>query len=205
VLLGLVIDAWAARARETGEAMILAMGVVLVAVGTSRALGLSPLFATLALGATMANLSRHGSHLLRALGHADPPLYAAFFVLAGAELQVQSLGAVGTAGVAYVVARTAGKILGARKGMEGQAALPAVRRHLGLCLISSSSLAIGLTIQVRVAFPDYAQAVTGVVLASVLVFEIVGPLLTRQALLRSGEARTTPRPLDEVPQIETLT
>jgi Kef-type K+ transport system membrane component KefB len=98
ILLGLCMDFWAARAREAGEAMILAMGLILVAVGGSRWLGLSPLMCTLALGATVANASRHGRVLLEATGKADPPLYAAFFVLAGAELQLASLAALGLAG-----------------------------------------------------------------------------------------------------------
>ncbi|MGH9308796.1 MAG: cation:proton antiporter, partial [Vicinamibacterales bacterium] len=85
-LLGLSVDLWASRAKETGEAMILSAGVVLITVGASRWLGVSPLISTLALGATVANASPHGDRLLRALGGVDPPLYAAFFVLAGAEL-----------------------------------------------------------------------------------------------------------------------
>lgn len=198
VVLGLVIDAWAARVKEAGEAMILAMGVVLVAVGAARGLGLSSLVASLALGATVVNTSHHGDALLRALGRADPPLYAAFFVLAGAELQLGSLGALGLAGLAYVVGRAAGKIGGTRLGTRGQGLDAVVERNLGLCLLSSSSLAVGLTIQVRSTFPELAPAVTPVVLASVLIFEILGPLATRRALFRTGEARTIPDPLREV-------
>jgi len=73
-----------------------------------------------------------------------------------------------------------------------------VRRHLGYCLVSSSSLAVGLTIQIRTAFPEYAATVTGIVLAAVVIFEIVGPLLTRRALLKTGEAKTIPEPLQQV-------
>ena len=200
ILLGLVVDAWAARARESGEGMILAMGTVLIAVGAARWLGLSPLFATLALGATVANTSRHGEFLLKALGRADPPLYAAFFVLAGAELRPSSLFTVGLAGAAYVLLRAVGKLAGARLAMRGQDMPQTVRRYLGLCLLSSSSLAIGLTIQVRASFPEYASAVTGVALAAVLVFEIIGPLLARRALILSGEAQTRPSPLEEAPE-----
>jgi Kef-type K+ transport system membrane component KefB len=199
IVLGLLVDAWAARARESGEAMMLAMGVVLVTVGASRWLGLSPLFATLALGATVANTSHHGGGLLRALGQADPPLYAAFFVLAGAELQLGSLGAIGAAGLAYVLLRVMGKLAGARLALRDPAVPENVRRYLGLCLVSSSSLAVGLTIQVRSSFPEAAAPVTAVVLAAVLVFEMAGPLLTRFALLRSGEAQTQPRPFEELP------
>jgi hypothetical protein len=72
-----------------------------------------------------------------------------------------------------------------------------VRRQLGYCLISSSSLAVGLTIQIRTAFPAYAATITGIVLAAVVIFEIVGPLLTRRALFATGEAKTIPSPLQQ--------
>jgi Kef-type K+ transport system membrane component KefB len=194
-LLGLLMDFWATRAKESGEAMILSIGAVLIAVGASRWLGLSPLISTLALGATVANASRQGDHLLKALGRADPPLYAAFFVLAGAELMPSSVLGLGLVGVGYTVARAVGKIGGARIGLRGQDVPPLVRRHLGFCLVSSSSLAVGLTIQIRTAFPEYGATVTGIVLAAVVIFEIVGPLLTRRALLKTGEAKTMPDPL----------
>ena len=64
---------------------------------------------------------------------------------------------------------------------------------------TSSSLAVGLTIQVRAAFPDYAPTVTGIVLAAIVLFEIAGPLATRRALIVTGEAKTAPAPLREAP------
>jgi Kef-type K+ transport system membrane component KefB len=202
VLLGLMMDLLATRAKESGEAMILSIGVVLIAVGASRWLGLSPLIATLALGATIANASPQGDRLLRALGRADPPLYAAFFVLAGAELQPASVLGLGIIGLVYTLARAAGKIVGARIGLRGQKVDDTVRRQLGYCLVSSSSLAVGLTIQIRTAFPDYAATVTGIVLAAVVIFEVVGPLLTRRALFLTGEAQTVPEPLAETSEVE---
>lgn len=204
-LLGVLIDFWGSRVKETGEATILVIGVVLIAVGTSRYLGLSPLITTLALGATFANASQRGDRLLRALGRADPPLYAAFFVLAGAELVPSSVLGLGLVGVGYTVARTVGKIAGAQIGLRGQHVPPIVRRQLGYCLISSSSLAVGLTIQIRSAFPEYAATVTGIVLAAVVIFEVVGPLLTRRALILTGEAKTMPAPLAEARDAELLT
>ena len=201
-VLGLVMDLLAARAKESGEAMILSIGMVLVAVGASRWLGVSPLFATLALGATIANASSRGDRLLHALGRADPPLYAAFFVLAGAELQPASVLGLGVVGLAYTVARATGKIAGARIGLRGQDVPDDVRHHLGLCLVSSSSLAVGLTIQIRTAFPSYAATVTGIVLAAVVIFEVIGPLLTRRALIATGEAKTMPDPLEEASEAE---
>lgn len=194
-LLGLLMDFWAARAKESGEAMILSIGAVLIGVGASRWLGLSPLISTLALGATVANASPQGDRLLRALGRADPPLYAAFFVLAGAELVPSSVLGLGLIGLGYTVARTVGKVAGARIGLRGQDVSDGIRRQLGYCLISSSSLAVGLTIQIRTAFPAYAATITGIVLAAVVIFEVIGPLLTRRALFATGEAKTVPSPL----------
>jgi Kef-type K+ transport system membrane component KefB len=196
-LVGVATDLWATRVKESGEAIILAAGVVLLTVGASRWLGLSPLIATLSLGAMVANGSRHGDQLLKALRRGDPPLYAAFFVLAGAELVPRSLLSLGIAGAAYTLARAAGKIVGTRIALRSQDVPPLVRQQLGYCLISSSSLAVGLTIQIRASFPQYAPTVTGIVLAAVLIFEIIGPLLLRRALVRTGEARTMPSPLDE--------
>ena len=197
-LLGLLMDLMASRAKESGEAMILSIGAVLIAVGASRWLGLSPLISTLALGATVANSSAHGDRLLRALGRADPPLYATFFVLAGAELVPSSVLGLGIVGVGYMLARTFGKIVGARIGLKGQDVPMRVRQQLGYCLVSSSSLAVGLTIQIRLGFPEYAATVTGIVLAAVVIFESIGPLLTRRALIVTEEARTMPAPLGRV-------
>ena len=118
-------------------------------------------------------------------------------MLAGAELLPSSVLGLGIVGIGYTVARTVGKIGGARIGLRGQDVPPMVRQQIGYCLISSSSLAVGLTIQIRSAFPAYAATVTGIVLAAVVIFEIVGPLLTRRALILTGEAKTMPAPLEE--------
>jgi Kef-type K+ transport system membrane component KefB len=194
LVLGILIDLLAVRAKESGESLILAVGAVLLAVGAARWLGLSPLITTLALGATIANASAQGDRLLKALGRADPPIYATFFVLAGAELVPASVLGLGLAGVGYMLARACGKIVGARIGLRNEEVSPRVRQQLGYCLVSSSSLAVGLTIQIRSAFPEYAATVTGIVLAAVVIFEIVGPLLLRRALIVTEEAGTLPSP-----------
>jgi Kef-type K+ transport system membrane component KefB len=187
VLAGLALDAWVRRVTEPGETMILAIGTVLITVGASRALGLSPLFASLAVGATIANAAAQTEALAEQLRRADPPLYAAFFVLAGAELPINILPQIGLTGLAYVVMRGAGKIAGAWTAARWLMMPVRMQQQLGLCLLSSSSLAIGLTIQVRQQFPDIAGQVTAVVLAGVIVFEVIGPILARTALIRAGE------------------
>lgn len=192
VLAGLMLDAWGRRVESPGEVMTLAIGTVLLTVGAARALGLSPLFSSLAVGATIANAAAQTETLAEQLRRADPPLYAAFFVLAGAELPVSLLPQIGITGLAYTLMRSIGKVAGASAAVRHMHMPVQVRRQLGWCLLSSSSLAIGLTIQVRQQFPDIGARVTAVVLAAVIVFEIVGPILARTALIRAGEVRTDP-------------
>ncbi len=103
------------RVDEHGEILTLVLGTILIAVGAAHWLGVSSLIATMALGATLINLAGEGRHLFDVLGD-RPPIYAIFFVLAGAHLQLSSLLLIGLTGVGYTLARIAGKIAGAWYG-----------------------------------------------------------------------------------------
>jgi Kef-type K+ transport system membrane component KefB len=143
----------------------------------------------MAVGATMVNLSRRSQPLFQTLSEADPPFYAIFFVLAGADLDLSLVGELGLAGFVYLVGRAIGKFLGARVGAWRLGMAPTVRQYLGLTLLAQAGLAVGLTITVEHRFPEYAPAVTTIVLASVAIYEMFGPIATRWALMRSGESR----------------
>ena len=188
-LVGLLLARWAAMIKETGETLILLGGSILFCVGVARLLELSPLIASMAVGATMENLSQRSQPLVETLSEADPPFYAIFFVLAGAELDLSLVGSLGLAGVVYLVGRAVGKFLGARVGARRLGMAPVVRRYLGLTLLAQAGLAVGLTIQAEHRFPDIAPAVVAIVLASVAIYEMFGPISTRWALVHSGEAR----------------
>lgn len=190
-LVGLALDLWSGRVRESGEMAILAIGAVLLTVGAARTLGVSPLLATLAVGATIANTAGPTEPLVAELRRTDPPVFAAFFVLAGAELPLAMLPQIGVAGLAYVGMRALGKVSGAFLALRALTSSASLQHHLGWCILSSSSLAIGLTIQIRSQFPQFGEQVAAVVLAAVIVFEIVGPVLARSALVRGGEATGT--------------
>jgi Kef-type K+ transport system membrane component KefB len=188
-LVGLLLARWAAMVKETGETLILLGGSILFCVGVARLLELSPLIASMAVGATMVNLSQRSQPLFETLSEADPPFYAIFFVLAGAELDLSLVGSLGLAGVVYLLGRAVGKFLGARAGARRLGMAPTVRRYLGLTLLAQAGLAVGLTISTEHRFPDIAPTVVAIVLASVAIYEMFGPISTRWALMRSGEAR----------------
>jgi Kef-type K+ transport system membrane component KefB len=107
-LVGLMLASWASQVVESGETLILLVGCVLLTVGVSSALGLSSLVASLAVGATLANLSTRSRRLFVALSRTDPPLYVIFFVLAGADLNLALLPSLGALGIVYVLCRASG-------------------------------------------------------------------------------------------------
>ena len=186
-LIGLLLAGWSSQVTESGEILILLAGSILFCVGVARGLNLSPLVASLAVGATMVNLSRRSRHLFDTLSNTDPPFYAMFFVIAGAELDVARIPAMGMLGLVYIVGRAGGKFAGAgiatwRLGLD-----PKVRKFLGFALQAQAGLAVALTLAVNGRYPQIAPVVTTVVLASVAVFEMVGPTSTRFALVRAGE------------------
>ncbi|HET7598642.1 MAG TPA: cation:proton antiporter [Gemmatimonadales bacterium] len=191
-LVGLLLSAWASRVVEHGEILILLAGCVLLCVGVSALLGLSPLVSSLAVGATMVNLSGKSRRLFETLSRTDPPLYAIFFVIAGADLNVALLGSLGVLGVLYVIGRSVGKLLGAGVAAARTDAPRDVRRLLGISMLSQAGLAVGLILTTRQRFPELAPTITTVVLGAVTVFELVGPIATRFALTRSGEVGKLP-------------
>jgi Kef-type K+ transport system membrane component KefB len=188
-LVGMLLAAWAAKVTETGETLILLGGSILLCVGVARLLDLSPLITSMAVGATMVNLTHRSRPLFDTLSRADPPFYAIFFVLAGADLDLGLVGSLGLAGVVYLLGRAAGKLTGARLGARWLGMEPIVQRFLGLALMAQAGLAVGLVITTQRRFADIAPAVTTIVLASVVIYEMIGPISTRFALVRAGETR----------------
>lgn len=187
-LVGLMLAGWGSKVTEHGEAQILLAGCVLFCVGISLLLELSPLIASMVVGATVVNLSASGRQLAIALARFDPPIYAVFFVIAGAGLDLDRLTSLGTAGAVFVLARGAGKIVGFRLAC-GRSELPArVGLLLGFAMLALADLAVGLTIEVARRFPELRDSVSPIVLGAVALFETLGPIGTRLAILSSGEA-----------------
>jgi Kef-type K+ transport system membrane component KefB len=188
-LIGVVLSIWASHVKEQGETLILMAGSVLLCVGFAEWLELSPLIASLAVGATMVNLSGRSRALFHALSRTDPPLYAIFFVIAGADLNLGLLPTLGVLGAIYVLGRSVGKFFGTRYASRTVGLNPEVQRLMGFAMLSQAGLAIGLVLVTNERFPTLGPTVSTIVLAGVAIFELIGPLGARIALVRSGETR----------------
>ncbi len=190
VLVGYLLFAATKRQGSTGETLILTLGFVFLLTSIATAAGLQPLLANMVAGATLANLSSANTRVFRSLEPLTPPVYALFFVLAGTRLSPSTLLSAQTLTLAalYVAARAAGKYFGTSAGAVLSGSEPALRRWLGAGLFAHAALALALVLVVygSTELPEGMLAtVLNVVLLSVFVNEIVGPLIARIAVRRA--------------------
>lgn len=159
--------------------------------GWASYLRVSPLLACLFLGVTLVNLAPHHEGIGdRVFVHFEEAILCAFFTMAGMELNFAYLGQAGTLAAAVVLLRIVGKQLSAWLAMWLAQAPRGVRRYLGLALVPQAGVAIGLLL-ITVGDPamrPIADLILATGVTMVAINEIVGPLLTRQALRWSGDA-----------------
>lgn len=177
------------RAIETSGELLLFLLVILTGiVGASLAVEGSVVVATLIAGLYVANAAPWLADRLFATVRAlEAPIYLIFFVVAGAGIHLDELTKVGTIGIAYALARTVGKVGGATLGGLVVGKVKSGFR-VGLSLLPHAGMAIALAALVVEQAPDFGGTVSGVVLGSIVVFELGGPLLARRSIRDSGEA-----------------
>jgi Kef-type K+ transport system membrane component KefB/CBS domain-containing protein len=185
--LGFVLSVWGQRLELESEFKILLLGGVAAAAGLCKMLDFDFLLGCFALGMVLANSSPRWHRMLEALRQVDYPLYVAFFVLAGANLHLETLGHIGLLGICYVLARTTGKWLGAHYGARLGRFGERERQYVGMTLLAQAGVAIGLAASLARSWPAGGHLIETIVLGSVVVFELIGPLAVRFGLVRAGE------------------
>lgn len=159
----------------------------LLLLGFCERAGMPYLLAFLAMGVSLANTSPKAKEIVTGLSPISSLLYVFFFVAAGAELDLAALKTVGTIGVAYILMRCLGKYVGVRAVAWIRDEPESVQHWLGATLIAQAGAAIGLVQVAAARDPELGNHLKTIIVGTVIFFEIVGPLLTRLAIVRSGE------------------
>ena len=174
--------------------LCLMITAVVLGVAFSDLLDLSSLLVCMMIGALFANLRDDAIEILSGSEQWTPPLFMLFFVLSGAELDLSILPIVGIIGVVYLVARSVGKYFGAFLGSAISRSERTVRNYLGITLLPQAGVAIGMAQSIAVNPELHAagisQQIVAIVLFATLVYELVGPVLTKIALTRAGEIQS---------------
>ena len=148
----------------------------------------SPLLSCMMLGTIFCNICDFSAELMDRLDRWTGPIYVLFFVLSGAELDLSVFTdyIIVIVGLVYIAFRCIGKYYGARISADISKAEPNVRKYLGITLFPQAGVALGMAIK-AMALGSVGVIVANIVLFSVLIYELVGPFLTKIALSKAGE------------------
>ena len=190
VILGIAIGLPAAYLTgriKAGQPMLIeALGIVFLCGGIALWWDVSFLIAAIVMGAVIANLARHHDYPFHAIEGIESLFMIVFFVLAGASLELGALSVIGVIGGVYILCRALGKYLGAWIGGFLSKSEQGYQLWMGVALLPQAGVAIGMALVASNQFPEYRQIMLPIVIASTVVFEIIGPVFTGLAVRQSN-------------------
>lgn len=187
LIVGVILTYVAKKAKGREELLTIVIGFILGTTGLANYLGLSPILTCMMMGAALVNTMQNSKRVFSLVDDFTPPIYLLFFTVAGAGLDISILSKVGALGVGYILARAFGKIIGATIGAKYVKAEDTVVKNLGMSLLTQGGISIGLSMVVRRELPQFSSEIVTIILFSILVFEIMGPILAKIAITRAGE------------------
>ena len=157
-------------------------------------IGFSSLLVTMMCATIFCNLCDFSEQIMYQVERWTAPIYVLFFVLSGAELDLTvfaDLAVVGI-GVVYILTRSAGKIVGANVSAKMTRCPESVCKYLGITLLPQAGVALGMSVMAAAEFGAEGAMIRNIVLFSVLIYELVGPTLTKIALTKAGDIKPKP-------------
>lgn len=190
LLLGIVTGlpmAWiSSRIRQGQLTLIEVSGIVFLQTGIATLIGVSYLLAAIVLGVMVANFGKQ-KRPFKELEHVREPLLAVFFILAGLKLNIAELPHIAWLAGTYVVARVIGLVVGGMAAGRLVGAPSQVSRRIGWCIMPQAGVALGFALLVQQKLGQYGDRVLSLVIATTVLFELVGPVFARYQLHRAGE------------------
>ena len=168
--------------------LTVALSMLEFEVGGVR-VGFSSLLVCMMLGSVFCNICDFSPELMEKTDKWTAPLFVLFFVLSGAELELDVFSDVVIIGIgaAYILARSLGKYVGAHFSAKATRCSPMIVKYLGITLLPQAGVALGMSLTAAQVLGAEGSLIRNVSLFSVLIYELVGPLLTKIALTRAGE------------------
>jgi len=180
------------RIQDRESLLVVSLTCIFIGAGLAEGVGFSLILTCMVLGMLSINLAPSFARTsLKMIENLMPPVYIVFFALAGTQLRFDLLATMGLLGVTYIVGRALGLISGASISARLSGASPVLQRYLGFGILSQAGVAIGLAALAAselVGTPVATQSLT-LIMATTVVFEIIGPIGVRYALTKAGEAR----------------
>jgi Kef-type K+ transport system membrane component KefB len=166
------------------------LGMIFLVYSLSRHWGLEPLLASLVMGVVMSNLSCEFYLVKKEFDHhLKDIIFLLFFTISSMHLNISFLLAMPLVIILYIIFRILGKIIGVWTGGKLSGADKHIQNYLGLALFPQAGIAIGLSLslQNQAGFEVIAPIILNVIIATTMVHEFIGPMLTKYVLKKSGE------------------
>ena len=184
--------------KSNSKRLSLAVTVVILAVALSKLsfaigeemhIGFSSLLVCMMLGTVFCNMCDFSEEIMLKTDKWTAPLLMLFFVLSGAELELSVFTdiIIVLIGVIYIIFRSAGKILGARWSSAWVKCEANIQKYLGITLLPQAGVALGMATIARAELGATGIMVGNIVLFGVMIYELVGPLMTKIALTKAGD------------------
>lgn len=173
--------------RNQTEVLIYTLGFIFLNIGIALWLNLSLLLANMFLGAVLVNINKSALNFSDSVKPVDSLLFLPFFVLAGANLEIGILSKLGLIGLAYLVFRVAGKMIGSSLGAHIVRAPENIKKYLGLGLVPQAGVALGCALIAKSNFPEVGGVIFTTIAATTVIYEIAGPICTKYALKKAGD------------------
>lgn len=153
--------------------------------------GFSSLLVCMMLGTIFCNVCDFSEELMDRVDRWTAPLFVIFFVLSGAELDLSVFTSISIVivGVVYIISRSVGKYTGAFISSKASKSEPNIVKYLGITLLPQAGVALGMANKAGAELGETGAIVAQITLFAVLIYELVGPALTKMALLKAGEIK----------------
>ena len=186
LVLGWLVTHYLKRIRA--YRILFVLGVAFMAVYLGELLDLEYILIAMAAGFYVQNFSRQGRRLLQALEANSLPVYALFFALAGADLDITILRTAWVIATAIILTRLVALWVGTRMAARIVEDPPVVLRYAWMGFLAQAGVTLGIASRVREDFPVWGDPVAAVIIAMIAVNQLVGPPAFRWALVKAGES-----------------
>jgi Kef-type K+ transport system membrane component KefB len=187
LLLGWLVTLYLKRVRE--YLILFTLGVAFLAVSLGELLGMEAILIAMAAGFFVQNFSRQGRRLLHALEVNSLPVYALFFAVAGADLNITVLRTAWVIATAIILTRVVALWISTYLGARLVGDPPAIRRYAWMGFLAKAGVTLGIANIIRERFPTWGIHVATVIIAMIAVNQLMGPPAFRWAIIKAGESR----------------
>jgi Kef-type K+ transport system membrane component KefB len=183
--LGLPAAALTGRLRPGEPMQAEVLAVVFLCAGLATWIGVSFLLAGMVCGMIVANFARHHDRPFHEIENIEWPFMVLFFIVAGASLHTDGFAELGVIFGLYLALRAGARLLGGWTGGAMAGLPPTEQRWIGVALMPQAGVAVGMALVAGHHFPELRQQLLSITIATTIAFEIVGPILTQTALVRT--------------------